>query len=74
MTVEQKGANAKISVYDNKNKLASVSLKNGEWISDSEKIKIFTARTKITSPEGVEYEKENFSSSWDPIQKDLGNK
>ena len=74
MTVDQKGANAKISVYDNKNKLASVSLKNGEWISDSEKIKIFTARTKITSPEGVEYEKENFSSSWDPIQKDLGNK
>ena len=74
MTIDQTGIDAKISIYDNKEKLASVQLKNGEWISDSEKIKIFTARAKITSPEGVEYEKENFSSSWDPIQKDLGNK
>lgn len=74
MIIDQKGADAKISIYDNKEKLASIQLKNGEWVSDSEKIKIFTARTKITSPEGVEYEKENFSSSWDPIRKDLGNK
>lgn len=74
MTVDKKGADAKISVYDNKNKQASISLKNGEWISDSEKIRVFTARSKITSPEGVEYEKENFSSSWDPVRKDLADK
>lgn len=74
MSVDKKGADAKISVYDNKNKQASIRLKNGEWISDSEKIRVFTARSKITSPEGVEYEKENFASSWDPVRKDLADK
>lgn len=74
MSVDKKGADAKITVYDNKNKQASISLKNGEWISDSEKIRVFTARSKITSPEGVEYEKENFASSWDPVRKDLADK
>jgi len=63
MSVDKKGADAKISVYDNKNKQASIRLKNGEWISDREKIRVFTARSKITSLEGVEYDKENCARS-----------
>lgn len=74
MTVNKKGPDAKISVYENKNLQANISLKNGEWTSDSDKIKVFTARSKITTPEGVEYEKENFSSSWEPVRKDLADK
>ena len=74
MKLDQYGPEAKISIYENETTLADVQFKNGEWLSSNEKIKIFTARKKAISPEGIEYEKENFTSPWEPVRKDLADR
>jgi len=72
--IEATGPKAKISFFDEKEKLADFCLSDGQWTSSSSALKVFNVSTKNISPEGAKRGGKLEANAWELIEKDLSPK